>query len=364
MKKFLNDMERENPIRLTAQQLRIATDNYTSLLGSGGFGAVYKGVFNNGIMVAVKVLRGSSEDKKVEEQFMAEVSTIGRVHHFNLVRLYGFCFERNLIALVYEYMENGSLDRFLFQENRILGHEKLHEIAVGTARGMAYLHEECQQRIIHYDIKPGNILLDKNFNPKVADFGLAKLCNRDNTHITMTGGRGTPGYAAPELWMPFSVTHKCDVYSFGMLLFEIIGRRRNHDAKLSESQEWFPMWAWKKFDAGELGELMIVYGIEEQNKEIAERMVKLALLCVQYRPESRPILSVVVKMLEGSDEIPKPLNPFQHLMDGTLAANAVQVSPFHTTTVSSSSSVLASDTSIIFATPVMRKYEIELATSR
>ncbi|MBA0729281.1 hypothetical protein Golax_000033, partial [Gossypium laxum] len=222
MDKFLDDMEREKPIRFTSQQLWIATDNFANLLGSGGFGAVYKGMFSNGTMVAVKVLYGSS-DKRIEEQFMAEVSTIGRVHHFNLVRLYGFCFEQNLRALVYEYMENGSLDKFLFGEDKKLGFQQLRSIAVGTAKGIAYLHEECQHRIIHYDIKPGNVLLDAKFLPKVADFGLAKLCNRENTHVTMTGGRGTPGYAAPELWAPFAVTHKCDVYSFGMLLFEIIG---------------------------------------------------------------------------------------------------------------------------------------------
>lgn len=102
-------------------------------------------------------------------------------------------------------------------------------------------------------MKPGHIPLNKNFNPKVSDFGLAKLCNRDNTHITITGGRGTPGYAAPELWMPFPITHKCDVYSFGILLSEIIGRRRNHDSKVAEGQEWFPMRVWNKFDTGQLG---------------------------------------------------------------------------------------------------------------
>ncbi|XP_075666477.1 G-type lectin S-receptor-like serine/threonine-protein kinase At1g34300 [Castanea sativa] len=162
MDKFLNDMEREKPIKFTSQQLRIATDNFTNLLGSGGFGSVYKGIFSNGSIVAVKVLYGNS-DKRLEDQFKAEVSTIGRVHHFNLVRLYGFYFEKSLRALVYEYMGNGSLDKYLFRENKILGFEKLHEIAVGTARGIAYLHEECQQQIIHYDIKPGNILLDANF---------------------------------------------------------------------------------------------------------------------------------------------------------------------------------------------------------
>ncbi|GAU51136.1 hypothetical protein TSUD_300690 [Trifolium subterraneum] len=305
----------------------------------GGFGTVYKGIFSNGTMVAVKVLRGSS-GKKIDEQFMAEVGTIGRIHHFNLVR-------------------------YLFDDKKALGYEKLHEIAIGTARGIAYLHDECQQRIIHYDIKPGNILLDKNFYPKVADFGLAKLCNRENTHITMTGGRGTPGYAAPELWMPFPITHKCDVYSFGMLLFEIVGRRRNLDTKNTESQEWFPIWVWKKFDAGLLEEAMIVCGIEEKNKEIAERMVKIALCCVQYRPELRPIMSVVVKMLEGALEIPKIFNPFQYLMDGAnFATHPVQVTDTYTTTVSSpASSVMVSDSNIECATPIMKKYEIELASS-
>ncbi|XP_024197502.1 rust resistance kinase Lr10 [Rosa chinensis] len=357
MDKFLNDMEREKPIRFTSQQLRIATDNFTNLLGSGGFGAVYKGIFSNGTLVAVKVLNGTS-DKRIEEQFMAEVSTLGRIHHFNLVRLHGFCFERHLRALVYEYMPNGSLDKFLFHGNRIVGFEKLHDIAVGTARGIAYLHEECQQRIVHYDIKPENILLDVNFFPKVADFGLAKLSNRDNSHITMTGGRGTPGYAAPEVWLRFPITHKCDVYSFGMLLFEIIGRRRNLDLNLPESQDWFPRWVWKKFEAGQLGELMLVCGIEEKDKEIAERMVKVAIWCVQYRHELRPLMSVVVKMLEGALEIPKPsINPFQHLMPGTPIMVAYSTSAFDT-----DSSQTITGYRFLRGTPIMNKYEIEIAS--
>jgi serine/threonine protein kinase len=364
MDKFLNDMEREKPTRFNSQQLRIATDNFTTLLGSGGFGFVYKGIFRDGTIVAVKVLYGSS-DKTIEEQFMAEVSTIGRVHHFNLVRLYGFCFEKYMRALVYEYMGNGSLDRYLFSENNILGFEKLHEIAVGTARGIAYLHEECQQRIIHYDIKPGNILLDANFFPKVADFGLAKLCNRENTHITMTGGRGTPGYAAPEMWMPFPITHKCDVYSFGMLLFEIIGRRRNLDIRLPESQrEWFPMWIWKTFEDGELGDqLTIVCGVEENHREMAERMVKVALLCVQPKPASRPVMSAVVKMLEGAVEIPTPLSPFQHMLDVAPLPNASS-NPLQTDSTFDSeySSQTVRGSGFVRATPVMRKYEIEIAS--
>ncbi|KAM3714608.1 hypothetical protein ACB098_01G349700 [Castanea mollissima] len=358
MDKFLNDMESEKPIKFTSQQLRIATDNFTNLLGSGGFGSVYKGIFSNGSLMAVKVLHGNS-DKIIEEQFKAEVSTIGRVHHFNLVCFYGFCFEKNLRALVYAYMSNGSLDRYLFLENKILGFEKLHEIAVGTAKGIAYLHEDCQQRIIHYDIKPGNILLDENFLPKVTDFGLAKLYNRENTQIAMTGGRGTPGYAAPEMWMPYPVTQKCDVYSFGMLLFEIIGKRKNVDDSLPESQQWFPMFVWKKFEHRELGELWIVCGIEEEHRETAERMVMVAFWCVQYRPESRPLMSVVLRMLEGVVEIPTPLNPFQHLMVDTTWDNATS----HSTQADSTfNSEYSSETRFEAATPMMRKYEVEKAS--
>ncbi|KAJ3685091.1 hypothetical protein LUZ61_014255 [Rhynchospora tenuis] len=185
---FLNEIAREKPIRFFPEQLVAFTQNYLTKLGSGGFGAVYKGKLPNGMPVAVKVLHGYL-DKRVEEQFMAEVSTIGRTYHINLVRLFGFCFDATLRALVYEYMENGALDTLLFRNNMTGGgvsFRMLHEIAVGTAKGIRYLHEECQQKIIHYDIKPGNILLDDKFNPKVADFGLAKLLSRENTHVSMT----------------------------------------------------------------------------------------------------------------------------------------------------------------------------------
>ncbi|KAG4946421.1 hypothetical protein JHK87_042428 [Glycine soja] len=358
MDRFLNEMEREKPIGFTVEQLRIATDNY-SLLGLGGSGAVYKGSFSDGTSIAVKVLRGSSE-KRIIEQFMAEVATIGKVHHFNLVHLHGFCFESHFRGLVYEYMANDTLEKYLFCKSMFLSFEKHHEIAVGTPRGIAYLHEECQQRIIYYDIKPGNILLDRNFCPKVADFGLAKLCNRDNAHITLT--RGTPGFAAPELWMPnFPVTHKCDVYSFGMLLFEIIGRRRNHNINLPESQVWFPMWVWKRFDAEQVRDLITACGIEGQNCEIAERFVRVALSCVQYRLESRPIMSVVVKMLGGSIEVPKPMNPFPHLVDWSSPTHLVQASQINADkSICFDSSVMLTKSVHVITTPILTKYEIYL----
>ncbi|GMH29400.1 hypothetical protein Nepgr_031243 [Nepenthes gracilis] len=321
MERFLGEIAREKPIRFAPQQLAGFTRDFSKVLGSGGFGVVYEGQFPNGVLIAVKVLNDSS-GKRIEEQFMAEVGTIGRTYHINLVRLYGFCFDPTMRALVYEYMENGSLDKFLFAEpRRAIEWEKLQEIAIGTAKGIAYLHEECQQRIIHYDIKPGNVLLDTKLNPKVADFGLAKLCNRDSTHVVMSGCRGTPGYAAPELWTPYPVTYKCDVYSFGMLLFEIVGRRRNHDANLSGgSQEWLPRWTYEKLQKNELSDMISTCGISAENREKAERMVMVALWCVQYLPTARPNMSAVVKMLEGGVEIAPPPNPFGYLEENNILA--------------------------------------------
>ncbi|CAL5029572.1 unnamed protein product [Urochloa decumbens] len=318
--RFLDDILREKPARFTPENLREFTRNYAERLGSGGFGVVYRGAFPNGAQVAVKILK-STLDRRAEEQFMAEVATAGRTYHINLVRLYGFCFDATVKALVYEYLENGSLDRVLFEHEQrqdmgeALGFDTLYGIVVGTAKGIRYLHEECQHRIIHYDIKPGNVLLTADYTPKVADFGLARLCNRDNTHLTMTGARGTPGYAAPELWLPLPVTHKCDVYSFGMLVFEILGRRRNLEPQHpAVSQEWYPKWVWQRFEQGRFDDVAAASGIvRAKDREKAERMCKVALWCVQYQPEARPSMSSVVRMLEGEEEIARPVNPFTYM---------------------------------------------------
>ncbi|KAK1685996.1 hypothetical protein QYE76_046844 [Lolium multiflorum] len=315
---FIEGVQNERPVRFSSTQLRGFTQGFSHRVGSGGFGVVYKGRFPNGAPVAVKVLN-STLGRRAEEQFMAEVGTIGRTYHINLVRLYGFCFDASIKALVYEYMENGSLDRHLFGSTpeTAIGSGKLHEIAVGTGKAVRYLHEECQHRIIHYDIKPENVLLGAGMAPKVSDFGLAKLCDREDTHLTITGARGTPGYAAPELWMPLPVTHKCDVYSYGMLLFEMLGRRRNLELGLHgrESQEWYPRWVWHRFEAGDmdavLARAMAAGDVDDMEK--AARMCKVALWCVQYRPEDRPSMGNVVRMLEGEEEIATPGNPFAHM---------------------------------------------------
>ncbi|CAM0947986.1 unnamed protein product [Alopecurus aequalis] len=326
VERFLKEIAGEKPIRFTPQQLAGFTNNYSARLGAGGFGAVYKGMLPNGLMVAVKRLHAGQDIKTSQEQFMAEVGTIGRTHHINLVRLFGFCYDdaADVRALVYEYMEHGALDSYLFDRSRAVGFTTLRAIAAGVARGLRYLHEECQQKIVHYDIKPGNVLLDGGLTPKVADFGLARLLNRADTHMTVSGMRGTPGYAAPEMWMQAGATEKCDVYSFGILLFEIVGRRRNFDEAAPESQQWFPKVAWTKYESGQLMEVIegCDGGVVEQEKvEMVERMCKVAFWCVQQQPEVRPPMGVVVKMLEGEMDIAPPANPFQHLMAAPVAAN-------------------------------------------
>ncbi|KAJ4707690.1 Kinase [Melia azedarach] len=313
MEKFLQIMTKEKPVRFTTEQLSRFTNNYSTKLGSGGFGVVYRGQFPNGVKIAVKILNPCL-NKRVEAQFMAEVGTIGGTYHINLVRLFGLCYDQTIAALVYEYMENGSLDKYLFTETEVIKWEKLHKIAVETARGIAYLHEECQQRIVHYDIKPANILLDAKFSAKVADFGLAKLCNPKNTQESVSSYRGTPGYSAPEFFLRnYPITHKCDVYSFGMLLFEIIGRRRNAQDTSSDTLDWFPKQVWDEYEKGELSALVMACGIGKEDREKAERMSIVALWCAQDSPEGRPPMSAVVKMLEGGDEIVAPPKPFRYL---------------------------------------------------
>ncbi|KAK8676907.1 hypothetical protein V6N13_142466 [Hibiscus sabdariffa] len=248
-------------------------------------------------------------------------------------------------------MENGSLDKLLFENKREIEWDKLYEIAVGAARGLEYLHHFTLKKIIHYDIKPANVLLDSDYCPKIADFGLAKLCSRDTTNITMSRVGGTPGYAAPEIWMPFPVSYKCDVYSFGVMLFEIVGRRRN-----LVGEEWFPKQVWENFDRGELEEIWDNCEIEEKDREKAKTMVTVALWCIQYLPDARPSMRDVVKILEGGAEAATPPNPFQHLIS---SANA-----HPSCIVSGSDSTTDYGTHNIDDTTIMRRYEIQYATSQ
>ncbi|KAI7750161.1 hypothetical protein M8C21_003120 [Ambrosia artemisiifolia] len=244
------------PVQFSYKDLQRATKGFKEKLGAGGFGVVYKGVLANRTTVAVKQLEGIEQGEK---QFRMEVATISSTHHLNLVRLIGFCSESRHRLLVYEFMKNSSLDTFLFapeeqlQSVKMLNWESRFNIALGTARGITYLHEECRDCIVHCDIKPENILLDENHNAKVSDFGLAKLVNpKDHRYRTLTSVRGTRGYLAPEWLANLPITSKSDVYSYGMVLLEIVCGRRNFEVSEQTNRKKFSVWAYEEVDKGNI----------------------------------------------------------------------------------------------------------------
>ena len=237
-----------------------------------------------------------------EIEFRNEMKAIGRTNHRNLVRLLGYCHEGAHRVLVYEYMSNGSLADILFKpESQPCWVERL-SIACGIARGILYLHEECESQIIHCDIKPQNVLIDENGHPKISDFGLAKLLKPDQTR-TFTGIRGTRGYVAPEWHKKLPITVKADVYSFGIVLLEIICCRRNVIWNLPEEEAILDDWVYNCFEVGELHKLR---GNEEIDMVELERVVKVALWCIQEEPTLRPSVKKVLLMLEGTVDIPTP----------------------------------------------------------
>ncbi|PKA61730.1 putative receptor-like protein kinase [Apostasia shenzhenica] len=230
VEKFLRNQQTLSTKRYAYTDIIAITNHFREKLGQGVFGYVFKGELPGSRQVAVKILNNSGRNG---EEFINEVSTIGSIHHVNVVKLIGFCAEGSRRALVYDYMTNGSLDKYIFSLDgtirRPFSWAKLNDIALGIARGIDYLHRGCEMRILHFDIKPHNILLDQNFNPKISDFGLARLYPKANSMITLSAARGTIGYIAPELISrSFGVvSYKSDVYSFGMLLMEMAAGRRN-----------------------------------------------------------------------------------------------------------------------------------------
>ncbi|PRQ55484.1 putative glycerophosphodiester phosphodiesterase, protein kinase RLK-Pelle-LRK10L-2 family [Rosa chinensis] len=233
---FLQKNNNLMPVRYSYSNIKKMTRGFKDKLGEGGYGSVYKGKLRSGGLVAIKML---GKSKANGQEFINEVATIGRIHHVNVVQLIGFCVEGSKRALVYDFMPNGSLDKYIFtQQGAIsLSCEKMFEVALGVARGIEYLHRGCTMQILHFDIKPHNILLDKNFSAKVSDFGLARLCPLDNSNVLLTAARGTMGYIAPELIYKNigGVSYKADVYSFGMLLMEMAGRRKNLNATVEHT---------------------------------------------------------------------------------------------------------------------------------
>ena len=329
------------PIKFTYHQLVEATQNFSELLGEGGFGRVYKGriivIVDKGgnarekrLPVAVKVLKSSrgGGHAEAEKQFKAEVSTLGKIHHINLVSLLGYCIRERAqekSILVYEYLENGSLSKFLSEEAKPpLSWEARYSIALGTARGIAYLHHECTPQILHCDIKPQNVLLNRDFMVKVADFGLARQFEEVNSHLTMSCIRGTRGYMAPEWLKTVEITSKADVYSYGMVLLELV----RGFLERGDDGESLVDWAYQFISSNQDGEHKepsisngegdpVVNLLEpDKLKEGIEktRVLKIGLWCVQYQPQLRPSMLRILQLLEGSDmEVKIPPYPSSRL---------------------------------------------------
>ncbi|XP_058209730.1 probable leucine-rich repeat receptor-like serine/threonine-protein kinase At3g14840 isoform X11 [Rhododendron vialii] len=285
----------------TLRQIKAATDNFdeANKIGEGGFGSVYKGLLLDGTVIAVKQL--SSKSKQGNREFVNEIGMISALQHPHLVKLYGCCIEGNQLLLVYEYMENNSLARALFgpEECQLqLDWPTRYKICIGIARGLAYLHEESRLKIVHRDIKATNVLLDKNLNPKISDFGLAKLDEEDDTHIS-TRIAGTYGYMAPEYAMRGYLTDKADVYSFGIVALEIVSGRSNTSYRTKEYCLYLLDWALLLKQKGDLMELVDPKLGSDFNKIEVTVMINVALLCANVSPAVRPAMSSVVSMLEG-----------------------------------------------------------------
>jgi len=284
------------PMRFSFDELKVATWNFTIKLGHGGFGSVFKGMIGKE-SIAVKRLEGVEQGT---EEFLAEVKTIGRMHHHNLVRLVGFCAEKSHKLLVYEYLSNGSLDKWIFRTNPVftLSWKTRRSIIIAIARGLSYLHEECKEKIAHLDIKPQHILLDDKFNAKLSDFGLSKMINRDQSKV-MTRMRGTRGYLAPE-WLGSKITEKADIYSFGIVMIEIICGRENLDESEPEESIHLISLLQEKARSGELSDLVDSSSddMKSHMEEVMQTM-KLAMWCLQVDSSRRPLMSTVAKVLEG-----------------------------------------------------------------
>ncbi|XP_065039403.1 G-type lectin S-receptor-like serine/threonine-protein kinase At2g19130 [Musa acuminata AAA Group] len=299
--------------------IKKATKGFTEKLGRGSFGSVFKGEMPDSGAIAVKRLESMRQGEK---QFRMEVSTIGTIHHVNLVRLRGFCCEGDKRLLVYDYMPMGSLDSVLFADGReALDWKKRYGIALGIARGLAYLHEKCRECIMHCDIKPENILLDMDMCPKIADFGMAKLLGREFSRV-LTTVRGTFGYLAPEWITGSAITPKADVYSFGLMLHEIVSGRRNTARCEEWNRHYFPLWAAIKLQEGDTLCLLDPKLKGKVDEEELSRVCRIACWCIQDLECSRPSMGEVVQQLEGVLDVSIPPIPvlLQKLLDDDASA--------------------------------------------
>ncbi|XP_057507900.1 probable receptor-like protein kinase At5g20050 [Actinidia eriantha] len=314
------------PTKFRERELEEATDGFTCLVGKGSSACVFKGILSDGTAVAVKRIEG---EERGEREFRSEVAAIASVQHVNLVRLLGYCsVPAGKRFLVYEFIPNGSLDKWIFPPRReaqpqpqgktdvrggCLAWDLRWRVAIDVARALSYLHHDCRSRILHLDVKPENILLDGGYRALVSDFGLSKLMGRDESRIVTTI-RGTKGYLAPEWLLGNGVSEKSDIYSYGMVLFELIGGRRNVSViedindKSKRKFQYFPKIVREKLREGKLMEavdsrLLEGGGVDERE---VRRLVHVALWCVQEKARLRPTMAQVVEMLEGRVQVDEP----------------------------------------------------------
>ncbi|XP_058724621.1 rust resistance kinase Lr10-like [Vicia villosa] len=307
IEKFLEDYRALNPTRFSFADIRRITNNFREELGEGAHGAVFKGKLSNEILVAVKMLKNTVGDGK---EFINEVKAMGKIHHINIVRLVGFCADGSYRALVYNFFSNGSLQNFITQPKNIdnfLGWKMLEQIALGIAKGIEYLHTSCDQRILHFDINPHNVLLDDKFVPKITDFGLAKLCSKTESIVSVTAARGTLGYIAPEVFSRNfgNVSYKADIYSYGMLLLEMVGERKSISQFSEENFKVLYLEWVQNFLEGRDMQLKI----EKAGDDV---ILKVGLWCIQWNPINRPSIKGVLQMLEAQEDgnLIVPPNPF------------------------------------------------------
>ncbi|KAK9706023.1 hypothetical protein RND81_07G099600 [Saponaria officinalis] len=292
-------------IAFTYDDLKIATNGFSNvnLLGQGGFGYVHKGMLQSGKLVAVKSLKADSGQG--EREFQAEVETISRVHHKHLVTLVGYCITDSQKLLVYEFVENKTMEFHLHGKGQpVMDWPTRLKIAVGAAKGLAYLHEDCHPKIIHRDIKAANILLDHTFEAQVADFGLAKFSSDANTHIS-TRVMGTFGYLAPEYASSGQLSDKSDVFSFGVLLLELITGRRPVDftsrAQMEDSLvDWARPLLAKAVEDGNFDPLIDPRLEKDYDPTEMGTMIICAASCVRHSAKRRPKMSQIVRALEGN----------------------------------------------------------------
>ncbi|KAK4420290.1 putative receptor-like protein kinase [Sesamum alatum] len=317
------------PTKFRHRELEEATDGFRSLLGRGASGSVFKGILN-GMTVAVKRIDG---EERGEKAFKSEVAAIASVQHVNLVRLLGYCISSTGPRfLVYEFIHNGSLDNWIFprmrassscrQRGGCLSWDLRCRVALDVAKALSYLHHDCRSCILHLDVKPENILIDENFRALVSDFGLSKLKGREESRVVTTI-RGTRGYLAPEWLLENGVSEKCDVYSYGMVVLEIIGGRRSisvleeGDGSTKKKFQFFPRTVVEKLRDGRLMEIVDERLLEGRDVDEGElrRMVGIALWCIQEKAKLRPSMAQVVEMLEGRVPVEDPPNTQMLVVD-------------------------------------------------